>query len=54
MACKAEEFAKLRPCHQEIRRKDIIPTPSQPKNKVNKLPLETSTSIIIKNNNIQI
>lgn len=30
MACRADKFASARPCHHPIRRKDIIPTPSQP------------------------
>lgn len=29
-ACSAAVFASARPYHQPIRRKDIIPTPSQP------------------------
>lgn len=31
-ACRAAVFASARPYHQPIRRKDMIPTPSQPIN----------------------
>ena len=30
-------LASARPCHQLIRRNDIIPTPSQPMNRTNRL-----------------
>lgn len=30
MACRAAVLASVRPYHQPIRRKDMIPTPSQP------------------------
>lgn len=36
-ACSAAVFASARPYHQPIRRKDIIPTPSQPMNSWNML-----------------
>ncbi len=32
IACSAAVFASARPYHHPIRRKDIIPTPSQPMN----------------------
>ena len=40
-ACKAAVLASARPYHQPIRRKDIIPTPSQPMNSWNMLLAET-------------
>lgn len=36
-ACRAAVLASARPCHQLIRRNDMIPTPSQPMNSRNKL-----------------
>lgn len=36
-ACRAAVLASARPCHQLIRRNDIIPTPSHPMNSRNRL-----------------
>jgi len=48
-AWRAAVFASARPCHQPIRRNDIIPTPSQPMNSWNILPAVTRISIAIRN-----
>lgn len=32
IACKAAVLASVRPCHQPMRRNDMIPTPSHPIN----------------------
>lgn len=32
IACRAAVLASVRPCHQPIKRKDMMPTPSQPIN----------------------
>lgn len=42
-------LAFVRPDHQLIRRKDIIPTPSQPINSCNRLFAEIKVIIVIKN-----
>lgn len=42
-------FASVRPYHQPIRRKDIIPTPSQPINNWNMLLAVTKMIMAIKN-----
>lgn len=36
-ACRAAVLASARPCHQPMRRNDIIPTPSHPMNSWNRL-----------------
>lgn len=36
-AWRAAVLASARPCHQLIRRNDMIPTPSQPMNRTNRL-----------------
>lgn len=47
-ACKAAVLASARPYHQPIRRKDIIPTPSQPMNSWNMLFAVTRIIIAIR------
>ncbi len=42
-------LASARPCHQPIRRKDIIPTPSQPMNSKNMLLAIVRISMAIRN-----
>lgn len=42
-------FASARPYHQLIKRKDMMPTPSQPMNSWNKLLAVTKISIVIRN-----
>lgn len=42
-------FASVRPYHHPIRRKDIIPTPSQPMKSWNRLFAVTRIIIVIKN-----
>lgn len=49
MACRAAVFASARPYHQPIRRKDIIPTPSQPINSWNRLLAVTRTIMVMRN-----
>lgn len=49
MACKAAVFASVRPYHQPIRRKDMIPTPSHPINNWNRLLAEVRIIIVIRN-----
>lgn len=48
MACMAAVFASVRPCHQPIRRKDMIPTPSQPMKSWNMLLADTRIIIVIR------
>lgn len=48
IAWSAAVLASARPCHQLIRRKDMIPTPSQPMNKTKKLLATIRMSIVIK------
>lgn len=43
-------LASVRPCHQLISRKDIMPTPSQPINSCSRLLALTKISIVIRNN----
>lgn len=43
-------LASARPCHQLISRKDIIPTPSQPMNRTNRLLATIRISIAIRKN----
>ena len=42
-------LASVRPCHQPISRKDMIPTPSQPMNSRNMLLATVRVSIAIRN-----
>lgn len=42
-------FASARPCHQPIKRKDMIPTPSQPMNSRNMLLARVSVSMATRN-----
>lgn len=42
-------LASARPCHQLIKRKDIIPTPSQPMNSKNMLLAMVSISMATRN-----
>lgn len=49
MACRAAVLASARPCHQPISRKDMIPTPSQPMNRRNKLLAIVRVSMAIRN-----
>lgn len=49
MACRAAVFASVRPYHQPISRKDIIPTPSQPIKSWNKLLAVTRISMVMRN-----
>lgn len=47
-ACRAAVLASARPCHQLISRKDMIPTPSQPMNRTNRLLAMIRISIAIR------
>jgi len=47
-ACRAAVFASARPYHQPIKRKDMIPTPSQPIKNWNMLFAETRVIMAIK------
>lgn len=47
-ACRAAVLASARPCHQLISRKDMIPTPSQPMNRTNRLLATIRMSIAIR------
>lgn len=49
IACKAAVLASVRPCHQPIRRNDIIPTPSHPINNWKRLLAVTRMSMVIRN-----
>lgn len=49
IACRAAVLASVRPCHQPIRRNDIIPTPSHPINNWKRLLAVTRISIVIRN-----
>lgn len=49
MACSAAVLASVRPYHQPISRKDIIPTPSHPTNNWKILLAVTRISIVIRN-----
>lgn len=49
MACRAAVFASVRPYHQPISRKDIMPTPSHPMNSWNRLLAEVKIIIVIRN-----
>lgn len=48
-ACRAAVLASVRPYHQPIKRKDIIPTPSQPINSWKRLLAVTRMSMVIRN-----
>lgn len=50
MACRAAVLASARPCHQLISRKDMIPTPSQPINRTNRLLAMIRMSMAIRKN----
>lgn len=47
-ACRAAVLASARPCHQPMRRKDIIPTPSHPMKSWKRLFAVTKIIIAIK------
>lgn len=49
-ACRAAVLASARPCHQLIRRNDMIPTPSHPMNSRNRLLEIIRISIAIRKN----
>lgn len=49
-ACRAAVLASARPCHQLISRKDMIPTPSQPMKRTNRLLAMIRMSIAIRKN----
>lgn len=48
-ACRAAVLASARPCHQPIRRKDMMPTPSHPMNSRNMLFATVSVNMAIRN-----
>lgn len=48
-ACRAAVLASARPCHQLINRNDMIPTPSQPMNRMNRLLAVIRISIAMRN-----
>lgn len=49
IACRAAVLASVRPCHQPMRRNDIIPTPSHPINSWKRLLAVTKISMVIRN-----
>lgn len=49
MACRAAVLASVRPYHQPIRRKDIMPTPSHPMKSWKRLLDVTRIIIVIRN-----
>lgn len=49
IACRAAVFASVRPYHQPINKKDMIPTPSQPMNSWNRLLAVTRINIVMRN-----